>query len=39
LSLYKGDLGVAVLAADLERPELARLPMFEEEDRPRPMKR
>ncbi|HTT68919.1 MAG TPA: lanthionine synthetase LanC family protein [Gemmatimonadales bacterium] len=34
-SLYKGDLGVAVLAADLERPELACMPMFEDEGWPR----
>jgi len=30
-SLYKGDLGLAVLAADLERPEEAAMPFFEEE--------
>ena len=29
-SLYKGDVGVAVLVADLERPELAAMPFFEE---------
>jgi hypothetical protein len=29
-SLYKGQVGVAVLAAELERPEFASLPMFEE---------
>jgi serine/threonine-protein kinase len=28
-SLYKGELGVAVLAAELERPELAAMPFFE----------
>lgn len=28
-SLYKGDVGVAVLIADLERPELAAMPFFE----------
>ena len=28
--LYKGQVGVAVLAAELERPEFASLPMFEE---------
>jgi serine/threonine-protein kinase len=28
-SLWKGDLGLAVLAADLERPEAARMPFFE----------
>lgn len=28
-SLYKGDAGLAVLAADLERPADARMPMFE----------
>lgn len=28
-SLYKGDVGVAALAADLDRPEYARMPMFE----------
>lgn len=30
-SLYKGALGVAVLAADLTRPEAAAMPFFEEE--------
>jgi eukaryotic-like serine/threonine-protein kinase len=30
-SLYKGELGIAVLAADLERPESAAMPFFEEE--------
>ncbi|HEX9942428.1 MAG TPA: lanthionine synthetase LanC family protein [Thermoanaerobaculia bacterium] len=30
-SLYKGTLGVAVLAADLARPEDAAMPFFEEE--------
>jgi eukaryotic-like serine/threonine-protein kinase len=30
-SLYKGALGVAVLAADLARPEAAAMPFFEEE--------
>jgi serine/threonine-protein kinase len=28
-SLYKGDLGIATLCADLDRPESARLPFFE----------
>ena len=28
-SLYKGDAGIAVLAADIRRPEQARMPMFE----------
>ena len=28
-SLYKGDLGLAVLAADLERPATAHMPLFE----------
>lgn len=28
-SLYKGDVGLAVLIADLERPELAAMPFFE----------
>ena len=28
-SLYKGELGIAVLAADLERPEQACMPLFE----------
>lgn len=32
--LYKGALGVALLAAELERPELARMPMFESQDWP-----
>jgi serine/threonine-protein kinase len=31
-SLYKGALGVAVLAADLARPEAAAMPFFEDED-------
>jgi serine/threonine-protein kinase len=30
-SLYKGELGVAILAAELERPEWAAMPMFERE--------
>jgi serine/threonine-protein kinase len=30
-SLYKGELGAAVLAADLARPESAAMPFFEEE--------
>lgn len=30
-SLYKGEVGVAVLAADLARPEGAAMPFFEEE--------
>jgi hypothetical protein len=30
-SLYKGELGVAVLAAELERPEFAAMPFFESE--------
>ncbi|MEO6835976.1 MAG: lanthionine synthetase LanC family protein [Candidatus Tumulicola sp.] len=30
-SLYKGAAGLAVLAADLDRPEQARMPMFERE--------
>lgn len=30
-SLYKGELGIAVLAADLDRPEQAAMPFFEEE--------
>jgi serine/threonine protein kinase len=30
-SLYKGDVGVAVLIAELERPELAAMPFFEAE--------
>jgi len=29
LSLYKGDFGVAVLAADIERPEWSAMPFFE----------
>lgn len=31
-SLYKGRLGIAVLAADLERPAEARMPFFEGEE-------
>jgi eukaryotic-like serine/threonine-protein kinase len=30
-SLYKGELGVAVLAAEFERPEFATMPFFEKE--------
>ena len=30
-SLYKGDLGLVLLLADLEQPEAARLPLFEPE--------
>ncbi|HSG41133.1 MAG TPA: lanthionine synthetase LanC family protein [Thermoanaerobaculia bacterium] len=30
-SLYKGEMGIAVLAADLPRPEAAAMPFFEEE--------
>ena len=30
-SLYKGEMGVAVLAAELERPETAAMPLFERE--------
>ncbi len=34
-SLYKGEVGVAVLAADLERPGWAAMPLFEREGWPR----
>jgi serine/threonine-protein kinase len=30
-SLYKGELGVALLAAELEKPESAVMPLFERE--------
>jgi hypothetical protein len=30
-SLYKGDIGVAVLVAELERPESSAMPFFEDE--------
>jgi len=30
-SLYKGEMGVAILAAELERPEMASMPFFEPE--------
>jgi len=33
-SLYKGELGVALLAAELEAPESARMPLFEAEGWP-----
>jgi eukaryotic-like serine/threonine-protein kinase len=33
-SLYKGEIGVGLLAADLERPELAAMPFFEHEGWP-----
>jgi serine/threonine-protein kinase len=35
-SLYKGEIGVALLIADLERPELAAMPFFEHEGWPSP---
>lgn len=35
MSLYKGTAGVAVLAADLMRPELSSMPFFESEQWPR----
>ena len=31
LSLYKGHVGLALLAAELERPERAGMPLFEPE--------
>lgn len=34
MSLYKGDVGVAVLATDLSRPEAACMPFFEQEGWP-----
>jgi len=34
-SLYKGKLGVGVLAAELSRPEVSCMPLFEEEGWPR----
>ena len=34
-SLYKGDIGVALLATDLERPERACMPLYESEGWPR----
>lgn len=34
-SLYKGEVGVAVLAAELDRPEWAALPLYEREGWPR----
>jgi serine/threonine-protein kinase len=30
-NLYKGEIGIAALAADLARPEQAAMPLFEEE--------
>ncbi len=30
--LYKGEIGVALLAAELEQPEQARMPLFEAEE-------
>lgn len=33
-SLYRGELGAAVLAADLSRPEMSALPLFDCEARP-----
>lgn len=35
-SLYRGDLGVAVLVADLMRPDDAAMPLFESERWPKP---
>ena len=35
LSLYKGDMGLAVLAAELQYPEAAAMPLFEDERWPR----
>lgn len=35
-ALYKGSLGAAVLISDLERPHLARMPLFESEGWPLP---
>jgi eukaryotic-like serine/threonine-protein kinase len=35
LSLYQGDAGLAVLIADLEHPESAAMPLFEDENWPR----
>lgn len=35
-SLFRGRMGIAVLAADLDRPETASMPFFEEEGWPRP---
>ena len=35
-SLYKGEVGVALLAAELERPEHACMPLFDSEVRGRP---
>jgi serine/threonine-protein kinase len=34
-SLYKGDVGVALLAADLQAPEYACMPLFDAEGWPR----
>jgi eukaryotic-like serine/threonine-protein kinase len=31
-SLYAGDVGIALLAAEVQRPEIARMPAFEAED-------
>ena len=33
-SLYKGELGAALLAADLAKPEASALPLFESEQWP-----
>jgi serine/threonine-protein kinase len=33
-SLFKGSVGVALLAAEMERPEMARMPLFEHEGWP-----
>jgi len=31
-SLYKGELGVALLAAELEKPDWSAMPLFEKEN-------
>jgi hypothetical protein len=31
-SLYKGEVGIALLAADLEQPEFAAMPFFASEE-------
>lgn len=38
-SLYKGDVGIALLACDLMRPELASMPLFASERWPKPKPR
>jgi serine/threonine-protein kinase len=37
-SLYRGEVGIAVLAADLDRPDESAMPLFENEGWPEPVR-